>query len=97
MNVRFAPRALAEAKRRKTWWLKNRPAAPELFELELGALLAVLPTVPLMGTAYAADVGFPVRRVLLKKTATHVYFGLNGDELVVLSVWGARRRRGPKL
>jgi hypothetical protein len=97
VKVRFAPRALAEAKRRKTWWLKNRPAAPGLFELELGAMLSVLPTTPIMGTAYDADVGFPVRRVLLKKTATHVYFGLNGDELVVLSVWGARRRRGPKL
>jgi hypothetical protein len=47
VKVRFAPRALAEAKRRKIWWLKNRPAAPELFELELGAMLAVLPTTPL--------------------------------------------------
>jgi plasmid stabilization system protein ParE len=97
VKVRFAPRALAEAKRRKTWWFKNRPAAPELFELELGAMLAVLPTTPIMGTTYEADVGFPVRRVLLKKTATHVYFGLNGDEIVVLSVWGARRKRAPKL
>jgi hypothetical protein len=97
VKVRFAPRALAEAKRRKTWWLKNRPAAPELFELELVAMLSVLPTTPIMGTVYEADVGFPVRRVLLKKTATHVYFGPNGDELVVLSVWGARRKRGPKL
>jgi len=95
--VRFAPRALAEAKRRKTWWLKNRPAAPDLFELELGAMLSVLSTTPIMGAVYDGDVGFPVRRVLLKKTATHVYFGLNGDEVVVLSVWGARRRRGPKL
>jgi plasmid stabilization system protein ParE len=97
VKVRFVPRALAEAKRRKTWWFKNRPAAPELFELELGAMLAVLPTTPIMGTTYEADVGFPVRRVLLKKTATHVYFGLNGDEIVVLSVWGARRKRAPKL
>ena len=97
MNVRFAPRALAEAKRRKTWWLKNRPAAPELFELELGAMLSVLPTTPIMGKVYEADVGFPVRRVLLKKSATHVYFGVNGGELVVLSVWGAHRKRGPKL
>jgi hypothetical protein len=50
-----------------------------------------------MGTMYEADLGFPVRRVLLKKTASHVYFGLNDDELVVLSVWGARRRQDPKL
>lgn len=97
MKIRFTPRALAEAKRRKTWWLKNRPAAPELFEIALGAALSTLMTTPIMGTVYEADVGFPVRRVLLKKTASHVYFGLNGDELVVLSVWGARRRRGPKL
>ncbi len=72
-------------------------SGPGPFELELGALLAVLPTTPIMGTAYDADVGFPVRRVLLKKTATHVYFGINGAELVVLSVWGARRHRGPTL
>jgi hypothetical protein len=50
-----------------------------------------------MGTLYGADVGFTVRRTLLEKTEYHVYFGLNGDELVVLSVWGARRKRGPKL
>jgi hypothetical protein len=50
-----------------------------------------------MGKVYEADVGFPVRRVLLKRNASHVYFGLNGDEFVVLSVWGARRKRGPKL
>ena len=50
-----------------------------------------------MGVAYEAGLGFPVRRVLLMKTAYHVYFGLNGDELVVLSVWGARCKRGPKL
>jgi plasmid stabilization system protein ParE len=97
VKVRFTPRALAEAKRRKTWWLKNRPAAPELFELELSAALTVVTTTPITGKPYDADVGFPVRRVLLKRTATHVYFGIHGDELVVLSVWGARRRRGPKL
>ena len=50
-----------------------------------------------MGTPYETDLDFSVRRVLLRRTAYHVYFGLNGDELVVLSVWGARRGRGPKL
>ena len=97
MKIRITPRGLAEAKRRKTWWRKNRPSAPELFEEELRAALAMLLTTPVTGTPYEADVGFPVRRVLLKKTAYHVYFGLNGDELVLLSVWGARRKRGPKL
>jgi plasmid stabilization system protein ParE len=97
VKLRITPRGLAEAKRRKTWWRRNRPAAPELFEEEFRAALAMLMTTPIMGIPYEADVGFSVRRVLLKKTAFHVYFGLNGEELVVLSVWGARRRRGPKL
>jgi plasmid stabilization system protein ParE len=97
VKIHITPRGLAEAKRRKTWWSKNRPAAPELFEEEFRAVLAMLLTTPIMGTPYEADVGFPVRRVLLKKTAYHVYFGLNGEELVVLSVWGARRKRGPRL
>jgi len=97
VKIRFTPRALAEAKRCKTWWRKNRPAAPELFEEEFRAALALLVTTPTMGTPYETDLNFSVRRVLLKRTAYHVYFGLNGDELVVLSVWGARRGREPKL
>jgi hypothetical protein len=63
----------------------------------LRGVLATIKTTPLTGSTYEADVGFPVRRVLLNKAAYHVYFGLNGDELVVLSVWGARRKRGPKV
>jgi plasmid stabilization system protein ParE len=93
----MTPRALAEAKRAKTWWQRNRPAAPGLFEEELRAALATLRTTPIMGAAYEANLGFPVRRMVLRRTAYHVYFGLCGDELVVLSVWGARRGRGPKL
>jgi hypothetical protein len=43
--------------------------------------------------------GLPVRRVLLRKTNTHVYYSVDGDaELVkVLTVWGAPKGRGPKL
>jgi plasmid stabilization system protein ParE len=79
VKIRFTPRALAEAKRRKTWWLKNRPAAPALLELELEAALSTLMTTPIMGKVYNVDVGVSVRRVLLKRTASHVYFGLNGS------------------
>jgi hypothetical protein len=39
----------------------------------------------------------PVRRVLMKKTERHVYYGRLGDEMTILAVWGARRGRGPKL
>ncbi len=38
-----------------------------------------------------------VRRVLMAKTNNHVYYAVHEGEVVVLSVWGAPRRRGPKL
>jgi plasmid stabilization system protein ParE len=35
MSLRFTPQALADAKRIKTWWRQNRPAAPDAFDQEL--------------------------------------------------------------
>jgi len=39
MRLRLARRALADAKRKKTWWQRNRPDAADLFEQELDATL----------------------------------------------------------
>jgi plasmid stabilization system protein ParE len=98
MRLRLTPRALLEAKRIKTWWQAHRRAAPDLFEQELEAALGLLVTTPTLGTVYAeAELDVPVRRVLLKKTRNHVYFAVQAEEVVILSVWGAPRRRGPKL
>jgi hypothetical protein len=47
-----------------------------------------------MGAPYATEGGFAVRRVILQRTGYHLYFGLKGNDLVILSVWGARRGRG---
>jgi plasmid stabilization system protein ParE len=99
MKLRLAARALAEAKRIKTWWRENRPDAPDLFEQELDAALERISARPSsVGTLYEqGDLGAPVRRVLLRKTQNHVYFAVEGDEIVVVSVWGAPKERGPKL
>lgn len=97
MNVRFTPRALSEAKRIKRWWQKNRPAAPNLFDEEMAATVGQLRTMPAIGAFYPASFEATVRRVLLPKTQNHVYYAVHDDQIVVLSVWGAPRRRGPKL
>jgi hypothetical protein len=54
---------------------------------------------PSIGSVYTVVDGLPVRRVLLRKTNTHVYYSVDDDtELVkVLAVWGAPKARGPKL
>ena len=97
MRLRLTPRALDEAKRKKSWWLQNRPAVPDLFEQELIAAFDSIAATPTIGAEYPADLGVDVRRVLMPKTRNHVYFAASGDEVVILSVWGAQRARGPKL
>ena len=97
MRLRLTPRALAEAKRKKTWWLRNRPAVPALFEQELIATFDSIIAMPTIGADYRADFDVQVRRVLMPKTRNHVYFTVRGEEVVILSVWGAQRARGPKV
>lgn len=98
MNLRLTPRALAEAKRMKTWWRQNRPAAPNLFEQEFAAALERIAQFPGSGKLYEeGDFDVPVRRVLLPKTLNHVYYATDGQSVVVLSIWGALHESGPKL
>jgi plasmid stabilization system protein ParE len=97
MNVRFTPRALAEAKRKKTWWQEHRSASPGLFDEEVAAAIEQIRSTPSIGTIYPAAFEVVVRRLLLPKTQNHLYYTVREDELVVLSVWGAPRARGPKL
>ena len=53
---------------------------------------------PHIGTLYEqGDLEALVRRVLMPKTKTHVYWAVEADAIVVVAIWGARKRRGPKL
>jgi plasmid stabilization system protein ParE len=96
MRARLTPRALREAKRLKIWWVHNRDEK-HLFDEELSQTIDMLVATPTLGTCYPSRTGVSIRRVLMKKTNNHVYFTVHEDELVVLSVWGAPRERGPKL
>jgi plasmid stabilization system protein ParE len=98
MNVRLTPRALADAKRMKTWWRRHRPKAPDLFEHELDAALERIASMPNLGGVYEqGELRTEVRRLLMPKTRNHVYYAVRGNEIVVLTVWGAPKGRGPKL
>jgi len=98
MTLRLTPRALADAKRIKTWWRRNRSGAPDLFEQEFAAALDRIAQLPAAGKLYEeGDLDVSVRRVLLPKTLNHVYYTVSEQDVVVLSVWGALHERGPKL
>jgi plasmid stabilization system protein ParE len=98
VKIRVSGRARREADRHDAWWRANRPGAPDLLIRELLHVLELLGENSNLGALYdATRFDGPVRRILMKKTQRHVYHGLLGDEVIILAVWGARRRRGPKL
>lgn len=99
MKVRAAGRAKREIARAALWWSKNRHQAPGLFLDELEALERHLRSAPVSGQIYGYRKNRLIRRWLLEKTEYHVYFSVNTQTQVIMlhSVWGARRGRGPRL
>jgi hypothetical protein len=81
------------------WWTKNRPSAPTLFDEELRLAIERLKESSTIGLVYETVNGEIVRRMLLPRTAQHLYYAVDSSTGVVLvhAVWGARRGRGPKL
>lgn len=90
--------ARAQFEAEAAWWEENRDAKA-LFIDEFARAVEQVGSLPETGQRYRQARGKPIRRVLMKKTGCHVYyFHDHGSNLVEIhSVWGSRRRRGPKL
>lgn len=98
LRLRLTPRALAEAKRIRTWLRKRRLSAPRLFEEELEAIIERVWENPKLGLIYeGTKLDVPVYRLLMPRTHNHLFYAVEGGELVVLSVWGAVKEHGPPL
>ncbi|HXX66952.1 MAG TPA: type II toxin-antitoxin system RelE/ParE family toxin [Polyangiaceae bacterium] len=98
MKLRLAGRALADAKRQKIWWQRNRSDAADLFEQELDATLQRIAASPAIGQRVEQRGGDVwVRRWLMPKTRNHVYYAIEEAEIVVLTIWGAPRGRRSRL
>ena len=95
MKLVFSQRALREIERCGRWWIEHRNAR-ELFAEELTDAFDRIRREPTLGPVYRVTGGREQRRVLMPRTAHHVYYRITGDELVVLAVWGARRGRAPE-
>jgi 3-hydroxyacyl-CoA dehydrogenase len=97
--VKFSARARRRAKLVSSWWRSNRLAAPRLFDEELEHAVQQLKIQPPLGVVYQSVEGEVVRRLLLPKTQQHVYYVIDEvlGAVVIDTIWGARRGRGPKL
>lgn len=99
MKVRISARARARIRKLDEWWRANRLDAPDLFKDELAAAFWRILRAPKVRQQYGLIEGQPVWRVLMPVTEQHVYYTVDdaADEIVIETVWGARRGRGPKL
>jgi hypothetical protein len=81
------------------WWREHRPAAPNLFADELEWAKREMLSRPNLAPRYRTTNGKACRRLLLPATEQHVYYTVHEatDLVVVHTIWGARRGRGPKL
>ena len=99
MKIFFTPRARRRVAQVDQWWRENRPGLPVLFEHELETATKRILDQPELGQLYDKIGDRVVRRLLLVKTEQHVYYFVDHatDKRIVITIWGARRGRGPKL
>ena len=81
-----------------SWWRLHRDSK-ELFVAEFGEVLRQIASAPGVGQRYRHSRGRMIQRILMKKVRCHVYYlhDTERDVVEILSIWGARRRRGPVL
>ena len=97
MKLRVTPRAQREIDRIDAWWRKNRPASPSLFIEETIKAIEQALAAPLLGKRYTGGKRADVLYVVMPRTQRNLYYVVEGDAVVVLAVWGARRHHGPRL
>jgi hypothetical protein len=98
VKLDIAGRAWREIERIDAWWRANRDSQ-ELFKDELANAEEFLANTPELAAVYVVRGRRKVRWLLLPKTAVKLYFWVDAKHSTVhvISAWGARRKRGPKL
>ena len=99
MKVDFSDRALREMRRIDASWRK-RAVLPDVFLDELEETIELIETTGVLGVVYNSyDTNGKrgVHRLLMKRSEYHMYLVRKSDDLViVVAIWSARRKRGPK-
>jgi hypothetical protein len=99
VKVETSSRARAQIERIDAWWRGQRDKAPELFKEELSRAEAFLAVTPNLAKVYQTRRDRPIRWVILPKTKVKLYFWVDEKKGIVnvVSAWGGKRERGPKL
>lgn len=97
LRLRITARAAAQIERAHVWWQENRPAAPDAVRSDLRATFELLLVQPGIGTKVTGARVAGVRRMQLDRIRYHLYYRIQGEELVVLVLWHSNRGREPQV
>jgi plasmid stabilization system protein ParE len=98
VKTRLAEPAKQQAQRMHRWWKANRPKAPKLFARELADARQQISDKPDLGQFFALRPGgIVIRRILMPKTRTHVFYEVRDREniIMIVALWGAMRGDAP--
>ena len=94
-EVRFSQAAFRHVDAADSWWRENRPAAPDLFLVELRRGLGFIENAP-DSFAVLDEPRMPgLRRILLEKIRYHIYWTTTQNTIEILAVWHTSRGHGP--
>jgi len=95
MKVVATPEATAQLESRKSWWRANRPETADLFEQEFSDAVAIIAERPTLFAVTMNLGGREIRRVLMERTACHLYYEIDEPAQLVkiVSAWGAVQGR----
>lgn len=96
-RVVLTRKASAEVEQLSDWWARERPAAPQLPDVEAAKAVDMLQTMPSLGRPLPPGRVRGIRRPFLRRIGYHNYYQI--DELdrcvTIPSIWPAQRGKGP--
>ncbi|MCI0878802.1 MAG: type II toxin-antitoxin system RelE/ParE family toxin [Chloroflexi bacterium] len=85
------------SKEAASWWVANRPAAPNALEEELRRAFDLMSRQPQLG-APATNVSLSgIRRIQLSRVRYFLYYRVRSREIQILALWHTSRRGVPVL
>ncbi len=98
LPVRIVSTASRTIEEVATWWVTNRPKAPDAFAIDLENALKLIASHPNIGVQ-ARNIGLAgVRRVHLARIRYYLYYRVTLEPAVeVLALWHTSRTESPKL
>ena len=97
LPIKVTLRADRQIQEASSWWLANRPKAPEAFKEELQRGFNLISQQPSVG-ARATNVKLKgILRIHLSRIRYFLYYRVRGSRIEVLSLWHSSRLKGPSL